>query len=170
VKLGTEAGTSGSSYKMLAVPAPNATFWVRFYMRSDVELGNPEHNVFAMASGGPMPNDSPFVEFAEDVGIAFNASDVVRWPTGFGRLSGGGTMPYTLAKDTWHCIELAFDSAGRVQQLFVGGTQLINATDYPATVSAPYKFFKFGYNPLHGVARQIWYDDVAVAPTRINCR
>jgi hypothetical protein len=31
------------------------------------------------------------------------------------------------------------------------------------------KNFKFGFNQLHGPARKVWYEDVAVAPTRIKC-
>ena len=167
VKSSAEAGTSGSMYKMLAVPAPMNTFWVRFFIRSDMPIGSNEHNAFAVASLTDEPNDSSGVEFAEDVGISFNASDVVRWPTGYGRLTNGSMMPYSLPANTWHCVEISFDGAARVQQLFVGGTQLINATDYPSATRA-FKNFKFGFNSLHGPARNMWYDDVAVAPTRVG--
>ena len=92
----SETGTSGSAYKMLAVPATPNAFWVRFFMRSDMPIGMAEHNVFAGASIGSGPNDGT-VEFAEDVGVSFNTSDDVRWPTGYGRLSGGGTMPVLAA-------------------------------------------------------------------------
>ncbi len=36
-----------------------------------------------------------------------------------------------LAANTWHCIELSFNGTGRVQQVFLNGTQLINAPNYP---------------------------------------
>lgn len=156
------------AYKMLAVPAPGATFWVRFYIRSDVEIGQEDHNVYAYAAGSDEPNESVNVEFAEDVGIAFNSHDIVRWPVDYGRLDGGGTNPYTLPADTWHCIEIMFDGAGQVQQLFVEGTQLIDAQTFPDSTQA-FTTFKFGYNSLHGTVRSTWYDDVAVAPARINC-
>jgi hypothetical protein len=168
VKSGTEAGVSGA-YRMLAVPAPSGPFWVRFYIQqTELDLGGLEHNVFAGAAASDEPN-AALVEFAEDVGLAFNTSDAVRWPTGFGRTMSGGTMPFTLPKGMWHCIEISFDSAARQQQLFVNGTQQIDAKDYPANASAGFKNFKFGFNQLHGPARKIWYDDVAVAPTRIKC-
>lgn len=156
------------AYKMLAVPTPGAAFWVRFYLRSDVELGQEDHNVYAYAAGSDEPNDSVFVEFAEDVGLAFNSHDIVRWPADYGRLDGGGTNPYTLPADTWHCIEVFFDGDSRVQQLFVEGTQLIDAQDFPDTTQA-FTTFKFGYNSLHGTVRNTWYDDVAVASARIGC-
>jgi hypothetical protein len=161
-------GEGSGAYKMLAVPTPGPAFWVRFYIRSDVDLGQEDHNVYAAAAGSDDPNDSSFIEFAEDVGIAFNSHDIVRWPDGFGRLDSGGTNPYTLQKDTWHCIEIAYDGATRMQQLFVDGDQRIDAAEFP---DSAYSFttFKFGYNALHGTTRSTWYDDVAVAPSRIGC-
>src|SRR6478736_442998 len=171
VKSGSETGTSGSAYRMLAVPAPTGAFWVRFYIQqTELDLGGVDHNVFASAAASDEPNAAS-IEFAEDVGIAFNTSDNVRWPTDYGRLTSGGTKPYTLPKGMWHCIEISFDATGREQQLFINGTQQIDAKDYPAasSVSGGIKNFKFGFNQLHGPARKVWYDDVAVAPTRIKC-
>jgi hypothetical protein len=165
VRTNTEAS---GAYKMLAVPTGGATFFVRFYIRSDVDLGASDHNVYGQASGSDDPNDSISVELAEDVGLAFNSHDMVIWPTGFGRVTGGGTMPFTLPKDTWHCIELSFDGQARVQTLSINGVQKINATNYPMATAA-FKTFKFGYNALHGTVRKTWYDDVAVAPTSIGC-
>ncbi|HEY3252464.1 MAG TPA: hypothetical protein VGJ91_00895, partial [Polyangiaceae bacterium] len=170
VKSGSETGVSGA-YRMLAVPAPSGPFWVRFYIQqTELDLGGLDHNVFASAAASDEPNAAS-VEFAEDVGLAFNTNDVVRWPTGFGRTMSGGTMPFSLPKGMWHCIEVSFDSQAREQQLFINGTQQIDAKDYPAagSVSAGFKNFKFGFNQLHGPARKIWYDDVVVAPTRVKC-
>ena len=151
MKKTTEAGASGSAYRMLAVPAPMNAFWVRFWVRSDTDMGG-DHNAFAIASDTDDPNGSANVEFAEDVGIAFNASDDVRWPTGYGRLSTGGTKPYVLPKETWYCVEVSYDGTNRVQQLFVNGAQLINATSYPAAAKA-FKNFKFGFQSFHGPDR-----------------
>ena len=49
----------------------------------------------------------------------------------------------------------------------MNGTQLINATNYP-TSAVNVTYFKFGFESFHGPTRQMWYDDVAVAPTRIG--
>jgi hypothetical protein len=169
VKASSDAGTSGSSYQMLAVPAPMAKFWARFYVRqADLDIGGVDHNVFAGAADSDEPNSSVMVELAEDVGVSFNTSDSVRWPTGFGRISGM-EKPFTLAKGMWHCIEISYDSETRTQKLYVNGAVQIEATDYPMTVASPFKFFKFGFNKLHGPARAVWYDDVAVGPTRPGC-
>jgi hypothetical protein len=167
VKSSSESGTSGSSYKMLAVPAATA-FWARFYMQSEMDIGGLEHNAFASASGSDDPNDGLSCEFAEDVGLAFNTKDDDRWPMGYGRTSSGGTMPYSLPKNAWHCIEISYDGAGKVQQLFVEGMQIINATNYPSG-TAMFKEFKFGFMEFHGPPRKIWYDDIVVSPTRSPC-
>jgi hypothetical protein len=169
VKSGSDTGTSGSAYQMLAVPAPTGSFWARFYVRqADQDLGGVDHNVFAGASGSDEPNAAGMVEFAEDVGIAFNTSDDVRWPMGYGRINGN-PMPFTLPKGMWHCIEISFDSATRAQKLYINGQLQIDASGYPASVAMPFKIFKFGFNKLHGPARSVWYDDVAVGPTRPGC-
>jgi len=169
VKAGSEAGTSGSAYQMLAVPAPLGKFWARFYLRqADLDIGGLDHNVFAGAADSDEPNSQVMVELAEDVGVAFNTNDVVRWPMNFGRVNNGET-PFTLAKDTWHCVEISFDGGARAQQLYVNGKLQIDASDYPANIASPFKIFKFGFNKLHGPARAIWYDDVAVGPTRPGC-
>jgi len=165
VKNSGATGSSGSAYRMLAVPATASAFWARFWVESDVAMGSVDHNAFAGGSIGSGPNDL-MIEFAEDVGIAFNTSDSDQWPTGYGRLSGGGTNPYTIPAMTWKCVEISYDGTNRVQQLYIGGTQLINATGYPGSVEA-LTTFKFGFDAYHGPARQMWYDDVAVTPTRI---
>lgn len=168
VKASTEAGTSGSAYKMLSVPSPMTSFWVRFFMSSELDLGAVDHNPFAVASGSDDPNDSGNLEFADDAGIAFNFHDDVRWPDGYSR-----TNRFTLTKGDWHCIEIFYDSGPtRNQQLFINGTQRINITGWPSTtqLTTTFKVFKFGFNELHGPPRQTWYDQVVVAPQRIPCQ
>lgn len=155
------------SYKMLAVPSGGAAFWVRFYLRSDQPIGVHDHNAIAIASTSDDPN-SGGVEFAEDVGLSFNTQDNVRWPEGYGRLMAGGEMPYSIPANEWHCIELSFDGTGQVQKLFIAGEELINATMYPSS-ALNFTTFKFGYNALHGTARSLWYDDMVVASSRVDC-
>jgi hypothetical protein len=164
VKSSTESGVSSSAYKMLAVPATAGVFWVRFYIRSEIDMGG-EHNPWAEASGSDDPNDALILEFAEDVGIAFNHRDDVVRPDGYSREN-----PLVLPKDTWYCIEIGFDSQTRRQQLFIDGTQRINAMNWPAQLTGTFRVFKFGFNQLHGPPRKTWFDDVAVAPQRIPCR
>jgi hypothetical protein len=166
VKNQNASGSSGSAYRMLAVPGTAGAFWVRFWIESDMPIGGTDHNAFAGGSIGSGPNDL-MIEFAEDVGIAFNTSDSDQWPTGYGRTTSGGTNPYTLPAMTWECVEISYNGTGREQQLFINNVQLIDATGYPGSTEA-LTYFKFGFDAYHGPARQIWFDDVAVAPTRIG--
>jgi hypothetical protein len=169
VKASTESGTSGSAYKMLAAPAATA-FWARFYILSELDIGGLEHNAFAAASGSDDPNDGVSVELAEDVGIAFNSKDDDRWPAGYGRTMSGGTNPYSLPKNTWHCIEISYDGPGRGQKLYIDGSLQIDATSYPATAAAAtFKVFKFGFMEFHGPPRKVWFDDLVVSPSRTPC-
>ena len=169
VKAGSgDTGASGA-YQMLAVPAPSGKFWVRLYIQqTELDIGESDHNVYGGAASTDEPNSPGMIEFAEDVGVSFNTSDDVRWPAGFGRINGT-PMPFKLPKGMWHCIEINYDSATRAQKLYVNGTLQIDATDYPKTVAAPVNIFKFGFNKLHGPPRKIWFDDVAVGPTRAGC-
>ncbi len=167
VKVGMPGATN--AYQMLAVPTPGNKFWARFYVRqAGMDLGAVEHTALAGAADSSKTSSEVMIEFAEDVGLSFNSKDDVRWPMGFGRINGTPT-PFTLAKDTWHCIELSFDGAARVQQVYIEGELKIDATNFPATVAKPLAFFKFGFNKIHGPARELWYDDVAVGPTRPGC-
>ena len=171
VKSSSDTGTSGSAYKMLAVPATSGKFWVRFYVRSDMPLGGVDHNAFVEASASDDPNDGVILEFAEDAGLGFNSHDDDRWPPNFGRTTGGAVVPFTLSANDWHCVEISFDSQSRTQMLYMNGTQQINVTNYPmaSQVGTPFASFRFGFNQFHGPARQMWYDDVVVAPTRNPC-
>jgi len=165
---GGEAGASGA-YQMLAVPAPTGTFWVRLYIQqTDVDIGGNKHNVFGGAASTDEPNSPGMIEFAEDVGLAFNTSDDVRRPPGYGYVNGT-MMAFSLPKGQWHCIEINYDSATRAQKLYVNGTLQIDATDYPKAGGEPVKIFKFGFNGLNGPPRKVWFDDVSVGPTRAGC-
>ena len=131
-------------------------------------IGSVDHNAFA----GPSTSEETsgtIDEFAEDVGIAFNTNDNdLRWPMGYGRLNGTPN-PYVLPAMSWHCVEISYNLTGRQQQLYVGGILLIDASNYPpASFTGTFATFKFGFRSFHGPARQMWYDDVAVAPTRIG--
>ena len=168
VKSSTESGTSGSDYKMLAVPATQGTFWTRFWLRSDIDLGG-DHNAFTEASDSDDPNSAVHYEFGEDVGIDLHVDDsAIRWPVGYGRQTNGSTKPYVLPKNTWYCIEVFYDGANKAQQLYINNQLLIDAPNFPAAAQTGLKFFRFGFHSFHGPARTIWYDDVVVAPTRVG--
>src|SRR5690606_36660395 len=75
LRVKTTGQEASSAYKMLAVPAPSAQFWVRVYIRADAELGqgtvsSSEHNRFLIAASGSEANTTDALEVAEDCGIA----------------------------------------------------------------------------------------------------
>ena len=96
--------------------------------------------------------------------VVLNHSDVVvtsnNSPMTCG--SGGSLLP----KNQWHCMEAFFDGPNGVVRVYANNMQIIDKTGWPALT---YGAFNFGYEGFHGPARNIWYDDVAVAATRIGC-
>ena len=173
VKNATASGSSGSMLRLLGVPVPTGAFWVRFWVQSDMPMGGTDHNGFAGPSNFDTGNTSGIIDsFCEDRGIAFNTMDSdVTWPTGYGQLQSGAINLYTLPAMTWKCVELSYDLTNRHQQLYIGGSLVIDAANYPPSSSYPsstFAAFTFGFQQFHGPPRQMWYDDVAVAPTRIG--
>ena len=166
VKIG-ESGASGA-YQMLAVPATPTGFWARFWIMSSTDIGGTEHNAFAGASIGSGTNDL-MIEFAEDDYLAFNTKDQDCFPV-VGCTGQHPTTPYTIPGNAWQCIEISYDISAQVQQLYVNGSLVINAPNYPgATVASSTPYFKFGYDAYHAdVKRQLWYDDVVGAPPRVG--
>ncbi|WP_437950256.1 hypothetical protein WME98_05105 [Sorangium sp. So ce296] len=164
--LHVKPGMSGYDWRMLSVPAPGPTFWVRLYVRSSVDLGQSDHNAYFQAmTGTGEPNEGDNVEVAEQYcQIVLNMRDDVVLPTGgdFRCGSGGASLP----KDQWHCMEAYFDGTKGDVQIYANGTKIIDKTGWK---KLDFKTFSFGYLGFHGPARSMWYDDVAVAPERIGC-
>lgn len=158
-------GMSGYSYRALSVPAP-ASYWVRLFVRSDVDLGQSDHNAFFGAStGNGDQNQGDLMEVAEQYcQVVMNLhDDVVLSIGGTTNCSGGGIK---LPKDTWHCMEAFFDGpSGRVQ-VFANEMPVIDKSNWTALT---YQSFVFGFISFHGPSRTMWYDDVAVAAERIGC-
>ncbi|WP_437605804.1 hypothetical protein WMF20_32655 [Sorangium sp. So ce834] len=164
--LHVKPGGGGYDWRMLSVPAPGPTFWVRLYVRSSVDLGQSDHNAYFQAmTGTGEPNEGDNVEVAEQYcQIVLNLHDDVVLPMGgdFRCGSGGASLP----KDQWHCMEAYFDGTKGDVQIYANGTKIIDKTGWK---KLDFKTFSFGYLGFHGPARSMWYDDVAVAPERIGC-
>jgi hypothetical protein len=159
-------GSSGYSFRMLSVPAPAPSFWVRLYVRSDQDLGQAEHNAFFGASTGTGDqNSGDVMEVAEQYcQIVMNLhDDVVLSVGGMAACGSGGKL---LAKDTWHCMEAFFDGPNGKVQVFSDTMPIIDKTGWtPLT----FQTFVFGFLGFHGPSRTMWYDDVAVSTTRVGC-
>ena len=67
---------------------------------------------------------------------------------------------------TWECVEISYDGESTPAAL-INDVPLIDATNYPPSTTYPGS--TFAHSPsvstqYHGPARQVWYDDVVVAP------
>ena len=159
-------GAAGYDWRMLAVPAPGATFWVRLYVRSDIELGQSDHNSFFQAmTGDGEPNNGDNMEVSEQFcQVVLNLHDVVVVSQGGGTACDGSGI--RLSANTWHCMEAFFDGPNGVVQVYADGNTVIDSSSWSPLA---YQNFSFGFLGFHGPARTMWYDDVAVAPSRIGC-
>jgi hypothetical protein len=153
--------------QMLSVPAPAASFWVRLYLRSSVDIGQSEHNSYYQAmTGDGEPNAGDNVEVSEQYcQVVLNLHDDVVVSTGGTAACGSGVPP--LAKDTWHCMETFFDGTNGGVQVYADGAKIIDKSGW---TKLSFKTFSFGYLGFHGPARTVWVDDVAVATTRVGCQ
>ncbi len=161
-------GASMSAYRMLSVPIPGSSFWVRAYMRSDDTFGNMTavHNAFFQAQMTPDPNSGGQIQFAEQwCQVLLNANDKL-YPDG---LSSCSTTGPTLSANTWHCVEAFFDGANGTVQVYGDGTKMIDAQNW-SYAKETYGTFEFGFHLYSGPDRNLWYDDVVVAPSRIGCQ
>ncbi len=161
------SGTGMSAFKMLSVPIPGPAFWVHMYIRSDGTFGDMTavHNTFFQAMTSPDPNSTGQVQVAEQwCQVLLNVNDTL-YPTG---LSSCSTTGPTLSPNVWHCVEAFFDGPNGVVQVYGDNTKIIDAEKWgPATET--YGTFEFGFRQVSGPARNMWYDDVVVAPTRVGC-
>ncbi|MGC4093728.1 MAG: hypothetical protein QM756_38675 [Polyangiaceae bacterium] len=160
---------------MLGVTTGTSKFWTRVYIRHDVETSAVTgHDTFVAATdNNGDPNMGEFVRVGEhscqlelnrksdDKEILSNAVNGVS-----NYMCSGGI---TFKKDTWYCLEVYYDGPGKEVRVFVDNTEstALHVTDWgPYT----YGMFKFGFENYSGTARNLWYDDVAIATTRIGCQ
>lgn len=158
-------------YRMLAVPVPGSSFWVRLYTRSNVGFGadGSVHAALFLAStfapNGDYNGDTA-VEIAEQYDqVLLNVKDVT---FGTGGVNPNGLPGTTLADNTWTCMETQFDGPTGAVRVFVEGEQIIDATGWqpPSTFNS----FRFGYLRYGSPPRDVWMDDVVVAASRIGCQ
>jgi hypothetical protein len=161
----------GFSPHMLDVPIPGKTFWVRLYVRSDHDIGDSAaiHNAFIAAteSANGDPNNRGTMQVAEQYcQVLLNFNDNLM-------LSNGGTAACSaggkvVTKNAWHCMEAFFDGTNGDVRVFSDGVEVITTLAW-SMAKLNYASFEFGFWEYSGPSRTMWYDDVVVAPTRINC-
>jgi hypothetical protein len=158
-------------YRMLAVPIPSNSFWVRLYTRSNVGFGaeGSTHATLFMASvlapDGDYNGDTA-VEIAEQFGqVLLNVKDSL---FGTGGTNPNGMPGTRLADDTWTCMEAQFDGGTGDVRVFVEGEQIIDATGWQPPSN--FQSFRFGYLRFSSPDRDVWMDDVVVAASRVGCQ
>jgi hypothetical protein len=151
--------SGGFYYRALAVPVPGKDFWVRLYVRVSRAFGDNGHDSLFGASNGNLDadvNSEALVEFSEQFDeVLLNTDDQLFNPEGMS----------TLAADDWHCIEAHYDGTSGNVQIFADGKEIVNAPGY---AKQTFQSFRIGYMQYHDT-RGVWYDDVVVAPARVNC-
>ncbi len=161
-------GTSFS--QMLGVLTGVPSFWVRLYLRSDADMSMiPGHATYVAATDG---NGDPNMGEHVRIGEHECQLELNRKSDDKELLSNGGTYQCSggivLAKNAWTCLEAFFNGPSREVRVFVAGAETVplHVTDW-----GPYPFamFKFGFENYSSPARNMWYDDVAVAAQRIGC-
>ncbi|MEO7034188.1 MAG: hypothetical protein ABI548_09875, partial [Polyangiaceae bacterium] len=150
-------------FRMLGVPVP-PSFWVRLYIKSDQDIGQPDHNAFFQAmTDANYHNSATSVEVSEQFScVLLNQHDAL-FPTG-----NTCTVNTALAKDKWHCMEAQFDGASGTVQIFADNTEIINAANW-ASAKTTFTMFEFGYGNDNTPGATVWYDDVAIATSRVGC-
>jgi len=169
------AVTPGGNFsQMLGVMTGTPTFWIRLFVRQDINtsvvMGH--DTFFAATDGNGDPNAGQMVRIGEhECQLEINRksddkeilSDAVNGTSNYA-CSGG----ITLTPNTWYCIEAFYDGPNSTVRVFVNGTEstALHVTDWgPFT----YDMFKFGFENYGGTPRNLWYDDVVVASQQVGC-
>lgn len=132
-----------------------------------MDFGQDGHNAFFVAMTALKYSESKTsVEFSEQFGcVQLNEHDS-NYPAAdsTGKACGGPL----LAKDTWHCMEAMFDGASGNVQIYANRTKIVDAMNW-TRAHGSFTNFEFGFAAYHAPGRSVWYDDVAVGPTRLGC-
>jgi hypothetical protein len=138
-------------------------FWARIFVRFDTLFGDNDHDSLFAISDGDLSVDNnreTRIEFSEQEGtIVLNRStDVIGFPI---------VRPTTLSANTWHCVETRFDGGSGDVEVFADGQPIISDLA-KAKYQIAVKTFRIGTLQFHA-PRNVWFDDVVIAPNRVNC-
>jgi hypothetical protein len=162
----------------------------RFYVRLGDTSTTFDH-AFLMALGlttGTLNtgNQGSYLQLASEG--AGNATNVFMWQTSDGNIlpdkntAGGATSTYPKA-NTWTCVEFHTSQTTGALETWVDGKAISGLTFIPNTTAktpsvndqwtAPSPFkptsIGFGWTVFSGPNLTLWFDDIAVGPTRIGC-
>jgi hypothetical protein len=167
--------TPGTNFStMLGVMTGTPTFWTRVYLRQDVDTKTVTgHDTFITTTdGNGDPNAGAQIRVGEhscqlEINRASDdkeiLSDAVNGTSNYACAGGTTFMP-----NMWYCLETFYDGPNSSVRVFVNGTEItaLHVTDWgPFT----YDMFKFGFENYGGTGRNLWYDDVVIAPQQVGC-
>jgi hypothetical protein len=72
-----------------------------------------------------------------------------------------------MSENVFHCVEARMDGDAGDFEVFVDGTQIINATGKD-NFKFKYKTFRIGNLTFHE-PRNVWFDDVILSTQRVGC-
>jgi hypothetical protein len=145
-------------------PAPGNNFWGRVWLYSSITGAGNGHNVYIDASTGVSETNQGMRALNTQGGnIATNLAPP----------DAGGTSKVPFPLNVWTCFEWHMVAATGAVNLYMGGTE-IPGTAYTSTqaVADMMKLIKQKVGFEHyaaGAGGDMWIDDFAIGPTRINC-
>jgi hypothetical protein len=153
--------------QMLAVAVPSA-FWGRVYLRSDTDIQKGHNTYVAAGTSTGNPNEGTYIRIGEhqcQLELNRSTDDEELLSNGGNYACEGGVK---LLKDTWYCLEFSYDGPGQEIRVFVDGMEVnaLHSTDWGVF---DYKVFKLGFEKYHGDNKTLWYDDLALGTSRLDC-
>jgi hypothetical protein len=153
---------SAAAVRALAVAVPS-TFWVRLYIKSDQQIGQPNENGFFGAGTSPTYGTGNYVELSEDLGCLFLDKGGTLFPT-----AKSCGLNAALSANTWHCMVAAFDGGTGDVMVFSGATEIINAGAW-APAREAFNTFELGTFVDNPNGATVWYDDVVISAMPLTC-
>jgi hypothetical protein len=149
-------------FRMIGVTVPTS-FWVRLYIKSDQDIGQPDHNAFFEAMPTPDYHPKTGVEVSEQFSCLLLNQNDTTYPAG--TACGPATA---LPKNVWHCMVAQFDGVNGNVQVFVDQTRIINAANW-APAQKTFTTFEFGYGNFNSPGASVWYDNVVITTSPLSC-
>jgi hypothetical protein len=164
----------------LATSAPASiagTVWGRFWVRLTTAL-DADHATFVAMHDATSASDLRMG--GQDAVLMWNReSDDATLP----ELSPAGTaLSVVPSVATWHCVEVAIDGAAGTLQTWFDGAKVAGLEVGPSASSdadgewvrdggwrPKLTDARFGWESYAGESETLWFDDIALGPTRIGC-
>jgi hypothetical protein len=162
MKFGT---ASGATFISETKGFPSTSYWGRVWLFVMTGLESGHHVYIEGSTGMNMTNTG--VRALNTQGAGLIATNIAPPDT-------GATSTMAMPQGTWNCFEWQVaNTAGKVNvNLYIGGVEVPKTAASVAAVAGNMNLIKqrIGYERYSaGAAGDMWIDDYAIGPTRINC-